>query len=306
MTQDKSIDLIGFPMDLGANRRGVDMGPSALRIAGMAPRLERLGYQVTDRGDIAVATKERQEIVNKQLKYAEEIVRAASLLAAEVQRSLEAGHFPLSIGGDHSLALGSIAGVAAHCQRRGHSLGVIWIDAHADMNTDETSPSGNIHGMALAASLGIGPAELTMLGGLSPKVRADHCAILGVRSVDGPERRNVQAAKGLRVVTMTEIDRRGMNAVLADVLESQVGQAQHIHVSLDVDAVDPSVARGVGTPVPGGLTYREAHLLMETIAESGRMCSLDVVEVNPILDHENGSAQLAAELVASVMGERIL
>jgi arginase len=297
------IDIIGFPMDLGANRRGVDMGPSALRIAGLEEKLTALGYGVHDQGDIVIGIKECQKIINPRLKYMDEIVRTAAILSDRVASSLEHGHLPLCIGGDHSMALGSIAGVATHCRNHDRELGVIWLDAHADANTDETTPSGNIHGMVVAAALGLGHPELKGIGGFSPKLAPRHFAIVGVRSIDPAEKDNIQQL-GVPIYTMTDIDRRGMDAVMTDVLQ-RLREVDHIHVSFDLDCVDPAVAVGVGTPVTGGLTYREAHLCMETIAEQGRMHSMDIVEVNPILDIRNQSARLASDLVASGLGQRI-
>jgi arginase len=299
------IELIGVPMDLGANRRGVDMGPSALRIAGLQSKLEELGYQVSDQGDITVGNRETIAACNQKLKYADEIVRAAAELERLVHRALQRGHFPLSIGGDHSMALGSIAGVSAHCREKGIIPGIIWIDAHADMNVETTTPSGNIHGMPLAASMGMGNALLTQVGGHAPKVAAEHCALLALRSIDPQERQMIRSLQ-VTAYTMSDIDRHGIDVVIRTILDTLRKEVDFLHVSFDLDSVDPSVALGVGTPVRGGLTFREAHLVMETIAESGLMGSLDVAEVNPILDNGNRSAEFAAELVASSMGMRIL
>jgi arginase len=301
----QTVDLIGFPMDLGADRRGVDMGPSALRIAGIAEKLAALGYRVRDLGDVPVEIKERQEAGDPRLKYLKEILRASVVLAERTGTSLEAGHFPLCIGGDHSMSLGSLAGIAAHCRSRRARLGVIWVDAHADMNTEETSPSGNIHGMPMAAALGKGPAALTGLLGFSPKVRPTDAVLIGMRQIDAGERELIRSL-GLPVYTMTDIDRRGIADIVDNALVRLARRVDHLHVSFDLDAVDPSVVEGVGTPVPGGLSYREAHLIMETIAECGCMGSLDIAEVNPILDHRNRSAAFAVELIASAMGLRIL
>jgi arginase len=299
------VELIGFPMDLGADRRGVDMGPSALRIAGITEKLEALGYAVRDSGDIPVRIKEEQRVKDPHLKYVDEIVRTAEVLAERVRNALEAGCFPLCIGGDHSMALGTIAGIADYCRSRGKTPGVIWLDAHADMNTHETSPSGNIHGMPLAASVGIGSAKLTHLLGFAPKVLPEHCALLAARQIDPLEKETIRRA-GLPVYTMTDIDRKGIGAVIDRILADLMPGVDHLHVSFDLDCVDPGVASGVGTPVRGGLTLREAHLVMETLAECGCMASLEVAEVNPILDHKNQSAEFAAELVASSLGLRIL
>ena len=299
------VELIGFPMDLGADRRGVDMGPSALRIAGISEKLEALGYAVRDTGDIPVRIQEEQQVKTPNLKYVGEIIKTAEILAGRVHRSLAAGCFPLCIGGDHSMALGSIAGIADYCRAQNLTPGVIWLDAHADMNTDETSPSGNIHGMPLAASLGVGSRRLTHLLGFAPKVLPRNCALLAARQIDALEKENIRRV-GLPVYTMTDIDRQGIGAVIDRVLADIVPNVDHLHVSFDLDCVDPGVVQGVGTPVPGGLTFREAHLVMETIAECGCMASFEVAEVNPILDHQNNSAEFAAEIVASSLGLRIL
>ncbi|MFA3782158.1 arginase [Melioribacteraceae bacterium 4301-Me] len=301
----KHVDIIGFPMDLGADRRGVDMGPSALRIANIQTRLEDLGYKVTDLGDIFIKNQERQVIKNPRLKYLDEIVKTCEVLARRVEKSLSAGRFPLCLGGDHSMAIGSISGIAAHCKKNNLEMGLIWIDAHADMNTDETTPSGNIHGMSVAALLGLGNNSLTNLYGFSPKIKPENTILIGLRSVDRLERELIKKS-GVEVYTMTEIDRKGINFIINKVLKNLKQKVQHIHVSFDIDSIDPTIAPGVGTPVSGGLSYREAHLLMETIAECGCMSSLEVAEVNPIIDTKNRTAELTAELIASSLGLRIL
>ena len=303
--QSKIVNIIGFPMDLGADRRGVDMGPSALRIAGLKEKLERLGYKIIDSGDIYIQIKEKQKIANPKLKYLNEIVRTAKMLATKVERVLEKGQFPLCIGGDHSMAVGSIAGISSYCKKNNLKLGVIWIDAHADMNTEESTPSGNIHGMPLSASLGIGNERLVHLVGFAPKVLPENCALIGVRSIDGPEKENIKKLNPA-VYTMADIDKLGIHRVISRVLKQFKEKVDHIHVSFDLDSVDPSVAPGVGTPVPGGLSYRETHLLMESIADCGCISSLEVTEVNPILDNQNKSADFATDVVASIMGQRIL
>lgn len=303
--QSKHIDIIGFPMDLGADRRGVDMGPTALRIAGIEQKLKSLGYNVADLGDIFIRNQELQKIKNANLKYLDEIVKTTDKLARIVDKSLNNGNFPLCIGGDHSMAIGTIAGVASHCKKNKHELGLIWIDAHADMNTDKTTPSGNIHGMSVAASLGLGEKSLTNLYGFFPKVKPENVAMIAIRSLDQGEIAIIKKLN-LKIYTMTEIDRKGIGFIINKVLKELKQRVQHIHVSFDADALDPSIAQGVGTPVNGGLNYREAHLLMESIAECGCMSSLEVAEVNPILDNKNKSAELTAELIASSMGLRIL
>jgi len=299
------IDIFGFPMDLGASRRGVDMGPSALRIAGINEKLKKLRYTVKDHGDVPIKMREHLKIANSKLKYLEEIVRSSEVLAGKVEGALSKTHLPLCIGGDHSLAIGSIAGAAAYCKKSGKHLGIIWIDAHTDMNDDVTTPSGNIHGMPLAISMGLGDTQLTHLFGFAPKAEPENCAVIGVRSIDPKEKERIRKLN-LPVYTMSDIDKYGMSAIIDTVLNRMKKTADHIHVSFDIDSVDPTVAPGVGTPVAGGLTYRETHLLMETIAECGCMASLDIAEINPILDIKNRSAEFSADLVTSAMGKRIL
>jgi arginase len=301
----QNVSIIGFPMDLGADRRGVDMGPSALRIAGLQTKLEALGYKVEDNGDIKIEIMERQKIKNPKLKYLDEIIKTSRLLAEKVERVLDKGDFPICLGGDHSMALGTISGIASFCKKRKLRIGVIWIDAHSDMNTDETSPTGNIHGMPLAALMGLGCDELVNLLGFSPKLNPENCVLIGIRSIDEAEKVNIKKLK-VPIYTMNDIDKLGIHRIIAKVLKQFREKVDHIHISFDVDSVDPSVAPGVGTPIPGGLSYREAHLLMETIAECGCMSSLEIAEVNPILDHKNQSASFTSELIASSMGQRIL
>jgi arginase len=299
------ISIIGFPIDLGADRRGVDMGPSALRIAGLEERLRSLGHDVADEGNIHIEIMESQKIVDQKMKYLDEILKTSEVLAKKVEEVLDKGNFPLCLGGDHSMALGSVAGIAAHCGKNGKELGVIWIDAHADMNTNETSPSGNIHGMPMAALVGLGHSRLTQFYGLSPKVQPKNTALIGVRSIDRLERENI-ISTGVRVYTMSEIDELGIHGIIHKILKKFKKTVDHIHVSFDFDSLDPAIAPGVGTPVRGGLTYREAHSLMEGLASCGCMSSLEISEVNPILDYRNQSAELAVELIASAMGHKIL
>jgi len=301
----ENISIIGFPIDLGSGRRGVDMGPSALRIAGLQNKLKNLGYKVNDTGDIKIEIMERQKIGNPKLRYIDEILKTSTILAAKVESVLNKNNFPLCIGGDHSMALGTIAGISSYCKKNNLKLGVIWIDAHTDMNTDKTTPSGNIHGMPLAASLGLGNKKLVNLRDFSPKILPENCAIIGIRSIDEEEKKNIKKLK-IPVYTMTEIDKMGIHRIINKILKQFGKTVDHIHVSFDVDSVDPTVAPGVGTPVPGGLSYREAHLLMESIAECGCMSSLEVAEINPILDHQNKSAVFTTDLIASSMGQRIL
>jgi arginase len=299
------IDIIGFPIDLGADRRGVDMGPSAMRIAGLERRLRRLGYSINDSGDIHIQIMESQSIGNQALKYLDEILKTSETLARSVERSLIDGHFPMCLGGDHSMSIGSVAGVAAFCRRADKVPGLLWIDAHTDMNTDRTTPSGNIHGMPVAAAVGIGNDSLAGFFGIQPKIEPENVVIIGARSIDPGERETIQQA-GVCVYTMADIDRQGIHSVILKALNRFKKSVDHIHVSFDLDSLDPEIAPGVGTPVRGGLNYREAHSLMEAIADCGCMSSFDISEINPILDERNRSAELAVELIASAMGEKIL
>jgi arginase len=295
------IRVIGVPMDLGADRRGVDIGASAIRYAGLNDQLRFLDFEVHDLGNIFVPQPESQPTGNTRLKYLESIVKVAEELADTVTTALKANEFPLILGGDHSIALGSITGVT----RVHKDISVLWIDAHADFNTEETTPSGNIHGMILAALAGLGNSRLTDIGGWAPKLDARKIVIVGARDLD-PGERELLRAHHVHVLTMTDIDQRGISDVMREAL-TIVGKASDgIHLSLDMDALDPVHAPGVGTPVRGGLTYREAHLAMELIADSGRLIGMDVVEVNPILDRENATAQLAVELVMSALGKKII
>ena len=303
--KQQTVTVIGFPMDLGSGRRGVDMGPSALRIAGLENKLEQLGYNVEDTGDIDIEIMERQKLHNPKLRYLDEILKTTNVLAARVEKVLEQNKFPLCLGGDHSMSLGTIAGISSYCKKNNLTLGVIWIDAHADMNTENTTPSGNIHGMPLAASLGLGNSYLVNLYGFAPKLKPENCAIIAARSIDPQERLNIKKLNP-SVYTMSDVDKLGIHRIISRVLKQFKEKVDHIHISFDVDSIDPNFAPGVGTPVPGGLNYREAHLLMESIAECGCMSSLEVAEVNPILDLHNSSAIFAAELIASSMGQRIL
>jgi arginase len=302
---NKKIGLIGFPMDLGADRRGVDMGPSAIRYANLEEKLEKLGYNVTDFGDIDVQILETQKIRDTKLKYLPEIAKTSKILAKKVESLLIKNYFPLIIGGDHATAIGTIAGIANYCKKRKKTLGIIWIDAHADMNTEETTPSGNIHGMPLAVALGLGNRQLTHINGFAPKVRLENVALIGIRDVDYYEAQTIKQNK-LKVFTMTEIDKMGIHRIIAKVLNDFKSRVDHIHISFDMDGIDPDYAKGVGTPVPGGLTYRESQLLMEMVADCGCMNSLEILEVNPILDTKNKTAYLATELIISALGKTTL
>ncbi len=281
------------------------MGPSAIRIAGVADRLRELGHKVVDDGNIVIKNMEELKVGNERARYLAEIARASALLGRKVERIMDRGHFPLVLGGDHSIAVGSVSGIAAFCQRQGKKLGLLWIDAHGDINTPETSPSGNIHGMPLAALLGFGVEELTGIGGESPKLDARNVALVGIRSLDSGEKSRLKET-GVQVHTMSDIDRHGADRIMKKALARVTDGTDYVHVSFDLDAVDPTIAPGVGTPVKGGLDYREAHLIMEVIADAGVMTSLEMVEVNPILDQGNASAAFAVELVQSAFGKKIL
>ena len=292
------VAVIGAALDLGAGRRGVDMGPSAIRYAELAERIMSLGRQVVDRGDVRAPVPEAIEEGDPSHRYLGPIMQVCTRLAELVDEAFGQGQVPVVLGGDHSIAMGSLGGMA-----RRHGPGaVLWIDAHGDLNRPTTSPTGNVHGMPLAAALGAAGDAFVSDGFPIPSV--SKAALVGVRSLD-PGERELIAELGIRVFTMTEIDRRGVEAVIADAVAELAG-ASFLHVSLDLDAVDPMFAPGVGTPVPGGLSYREAHLALELLAETGAIDSLDVVEVNPILDRENQTARLAVELVASALGKRTL
>jgi arginase len=299
------VHLLGVPMDLGSGRRGVDMGPSAIRIAGVADRLTELGNKVIDEGDIVIKNMEELKVGHERARYLTEIARATTVLARKVERITGLGHFPLVLGGDHSVAVGTVSGIAAHAHRQDQRVGLLWIDAHGDINTPETSPSGNIHGMPLAALLGYGAAELTGVSGPAPKVDPTNVALVGIRSLDAGEKKRLKET-GVQVHTMSDIDRHGVHRVMQKALARVTDGTNYVHVSFDLDAVDPTIAPGVGTPVKGGLAYREAHLLMEVIADAGVMTSLELVEVNPILDQGNASAAFAVELVQSAFGKKIL
>jgi arginase len=298
--------MIGVPLDMGASRRGVDMGPSAVRVAGLEARLEVLGHRVTDGGNIRVEIAETQAMGSRNARYLKEIAETCARTAEAVAAALEAGATPLVLGGDHSLAAGSVAGVAEFYRRQNKTIGLVWLDAHSDINTPETSPSGNVHGMPLAALLGLGPGPLSNICGFSPKVSAENAVLIGLRDIDAAERENLRRAGMTEVYTMRDIDERGMRAVMEEALRAAGRGTAGYHVSLDMDWIDPEVAPGVGTPVRGGATYREAHLAMEIIADHGRLLGLEIVEVNPVIDEHNRTADLAVELACSVFGKKIL
>ena len=301
----RRVSILGVPLGFGSTHAGVDLGPAAMRIARLNQRLAQLGYDVRDLGDMRIE-RPQQPSPHERAKYLPEISAACEALAAEVQTIMRAGELPIILGGDHSIAVGSVAGVAAVLRERGQQpVGLIWFDAHADMNTPETSPSGNVHGMPLAALLGYGPPELTHVAGFAPKLDPRFCAHVGARDVDPPERELIKQL-GMRFFTMREIDERGMSACMDEALAIARRAPAGYHVTLDVDALDPGDAPGSGTVVRGGLSYREAHLAMEKIAEAGGMVSLEVVEINTALDSNNRTAELGVELILSALGKTIL
>jgi arginase len=291
---------------MGASRRGVDMGPSAMRVAGLEARLEALGHRVTDGGNIRVEVAETLASGSDRARYLKPIAETCSRTADAVVKTLEEGMTPLLLGGDHSLAAGSISGVAEFYRRQGEKIGVLWIDAHSDINTPETSPSGNVHGMPLAALLGLGPEELGNFYGYAPKINPENTVLIGIRDIDAAERENIRRAGMAEVYTMRDIDERGMRAVMEEALRAAGQGTAGYHVSLDMDWIDPEDAPGVGTPVRGGATYREAHLAMEIIADHGHLLSFEIVEVNPVIDEHNRTADLAVELACSAFGKKIL
>jgi arginase len=301
----RKIRVIGVPLDLGQSRRGVDMGPSAVRVAGLEARLEALGHEVEDGGNVAVAIPEQKKEGAANAKYLKEITATCTKQAELVLKALEAGRVPVCLGGDHSMAVGTVSGVAEFYRRQNQRVGLIWIDAHTDINTPDSSPSGNVHGMPLAALMGLWDSDLANIYDFSPKVRPENCVLVGVRDIDAVEKENVRRA-GIGVFTMRDIDERGMRTVMEEALRMAGRGTAGYHISLDMDWVDPEDAPGVGTPVRGGATYREAHLAMEIIADHGRMLSFEIVEVNPVIDEHNRTADLAVELALSAFGKKIL
>ncbi len=301
----RKVVLIGVPMDLGGGRRGVDMGPSAVRIAGIEQGIRRLGLAFEDRGNVGVPQPEAREPRDPRARFLSEIVHCCVRLRQRVERVLEEAAFPLVIGGDHSIAVGTVAALSSFHHRGGERVGLIWFDAHGDMNTPETSPSGNIHGMPLAACLGRGAEALIHLGERYPMVDAECAALVGVRDLDLHEREVIKST-GIQVFTMRDVDMLGMSEVMRRAIEIATRGTAGFHLSFDLDGTDPSFAPGVGTPVPGGTDFRESHLLMEQAAESGRLLSLEMTEINPILDERNRTAEATVQLVLSAMGKRIL
>lgn len=302
----RDIQILGVPLDLGQSRRGVDMGPSAVRVAGLQARLEALGHRVQDAGDLTVVMAETKTMGAPEAKYLLAITETCGREAEQVLAVLDAGKTPLVLGGDHSIAVGTVSGVAEFYRRRGQKVGLIWMDAHADINTPETSPSGNVHGMPMAAIMGLGPSPLKDTFDWSPKVAPENAVLIGVRDIDAAEKENIHRAGIAAVYTMRDIDERGMRKVMEEALGIAGTGTAGYHVSLDMDWIDPEDAPGVGTPVRGGATYREAHLAMEIIADHGHMLSLEVVEVNPVIDEHNRTADLAVELITSTFGKKIL
>ena len=301
----QKVRIIGIPMDLGQSRRGVDMGPSALRVAGLQSRLKQLGHQVEDVGNMEVKQAEEMPYGEKRAKYLKEIAETCLDLAMLVEKTLGEGMTPIVLGGDHSIAVGSLSGAANFFRQQQKRIGYLWLDAHGDMNTPESSPSGNVHGMPLAAILGYGAPELVDLLGFKPKVEPRNVSIVGARDLDSKERRIIKES-GVHVFTMRDIDERGMREVMTEALRFATDDTDGIAVDLDMDFVDPEDAPGVGTPVRGGVTYREAHLALEMIADSEAMVSLEVVEINPVIDEHNKTAILGVELILSGLGKRIL
>jgi arginase len=306
MAPGKTVHIVGVPLDHGAGRRGVGMGPAALRIAGLHHALERLGHALHDRGDLEIPAPETQSSGERRAKFLPLITKTCTTLAREVGQVLDAGGLPLVLGGDHSIAIGTVSAAAAHL-RRSHGeagkLGIIWFDAHGDINTPSTSPSGNIHGMPVSCLLGNGPDALSQIGFDGAKLQSERFCQVGVRDLDEVEKELLRAS-GVHVYTMTSIDKRGMRAVMEEAI-AHTADADMLHVSFDIDAVDPRVAPGTGTPKLGGLTFREAHLAMEMLADTERVTSLEMVEVNPTLDDMNKTAELAVSLIASALGQRI-
>jgi arginase len=302
---NRTVRIIGVPLDLGASRRGTDVGPSALRIAGLGNALRRMGYTVAREEDIPAPAMETGTPEDLEARFKPQILEVCSRLAERVVTILEEGDFPLVLGGDHSIAMGTFAGTASHYRKRGESVGLLWFDAHGDMNVPGSSPSGNIHGMPLAHLLGKGDPDLKNIQGFSPKVKPGNVALIGIRDIDGHERQNIKES-GIHAFTMREIDEHGMAAIARRALEIVNDGTVGFHISFDVDGCDPTVIPGSGTLVPGGVSFREAHLLMEYCADNGNLLSMEIAELNPFLDERNISAERAMELLLSAMGKSIL
>jgi arginase len=301
----RAVSIIGVPLDLGAGRRGVDMGPSAFRQADIHDTIRELGYDVQDEGDVEAFIRETRDPGEPRLRFLAEIRATCELLRDRVEQVLKKDRTPVVLGGDHSIAMGTIAGLSRFFREKDERVGLIWFDAHGDMNTPDTSPSGNIHGMPLAVALGLGEPSLVDLAGEAPMVEGARAAVVGLRDVDAAERENVKES-GIGAFTMRDIDERGMRAVMEEAIKRATSGTAGIHVSFDLDGVDPEHAPGVGTPSPGGISYREAHLAMEMLADTGKVLSAEFVEVNPVLDHRNRTAKLGVGLMASLLGKKIL
>jgi arginase len=301
----KVVRIVGVPMDLGAGRRGVDMGPSAIRIAGVGAGLRQLGFRVEDDGDVGVPAPETRDPGDPSARYLEPIYHVCNRLRLRVRRSLETGEVPVVLGGDHSIAIGTVSGVAEHFRSRAQKIGLIWVDAHGDMNTPESSPTGNIHGMPLATICGMGHPRLVEIGGFWPKVERHNVCLIGIRDIDEVERRIVRES-GIHAYTMRDVDERGMRAVIQESIGFASDGTAGFHVSFDLDGMDPRDVPGTGTPVKGGINWREANLLMETVSDSARMTSLEITELNPVLDVRNQSGEVAVDLILSAFGKRIL
>ena len=299
------ISIVGVPMDLGADRRGVDMGPSALRYADLNEKLQALGYEVDDLGDLDVIIPETRHFGDPQAKYLKEIADACTHLANLVLEIHTDHRTPIVLGGDHSIAVGTISGMAESFRRQNAKIGLMWFDAHADFNTPQISPSGNVHGMPMAAIMGYGPIELTRIFGFSPKIQPERAVMIGIREVD-PQERELVKSSGVRVFTMKEIDRRGIGSVMDEALSIVTKDTDGFSVTLDADFLDPYESPGVATPVRGGADYREAHLAMEMVADTKKMVSFEITEINPILDVHNKTAHFGMELILSAFGKQIL
>lgn len=301
----KDIQIIGVPSDLGANMRGANMAPSAIRIAELHHKIHVLGYKVHDRGDLHVPIRDTLSAESIKSKHLEEIRAICEGLAAEVEGALKAERTPIVLGGDHSIAMGTISGVSSYYRNRQEKMGLVWVDAHADLNTPDTSPTGNIHGMPLSVVLGMGNPTLTNISGFTPKVLPENVALVGIRTLDGQEK-EICKQSGIRYFTMREIDERGMHAVMQEAIAVASRNTAGIHLSFDIDGIDPLYAPGVSTPVTGGISYREAHLALEMIADTGLLRSMEFVELNPMTDLAHKTAQLTVELIQSALGKSIV
>jgi arginase len=302
---ERTVAFLGVPMDLGGGRRGVDMGPSAMRIAGIEAGVRALGLGFEDRGNVPVPEPTSRVPRNPKARFLDEIAAACAELRRRVERALADGRFPVVIGGDHSIACGTIAGISSHYHRQKQKIGLIWFDAHGDMNTPESTESGNVHGMPLAACIGRGAPELVNLGERVPMVDVEKAVLIGVRTIDPRERQEIKAS-GIHVFTVKDIDMHGVHKVMKMAIEIASAGTAGFHLSFDVDGMDPAVAPGVGTPVFGGTTLRESHLIMEHAAESGKLLGLEITEINPILDNQNATARVAVDLVLSALGKAVL